>query len=388
MSVRGISRRRFLRQAAAAASATCVAPALGTAPIGSKNPAAHARGVQAMEEALELLAPTGPEFHGRLANHGPMAAQALVALERPDSVVAWVESYRKRLQPHPPGTRAIDPAGWRESLGDGARVGDWIVFFGRELAERPWKDVVGTWTARLAPGVVAAAFHGAIRTAHAVRSLEQTETPARRRELAEGLGYWAATYNALPEASPRARSERGRLPSAAVAAVPILPPERRVSYGNIVDRLAPLNAFPPFASVADAVDSSGDSGAFLSDLTETFASVYVAGVPPGSVITFLHGVTGPAAVRTLLPYISTEQRAELLRHTWVACASFLSSSGGKTAPAPSSERLPTRDELADRALATADEHAIKFTEACFRENALNPRSVYARAAADGVARLG
>jgi hypothetical protein len=387
--MKGLSRRRFLRSAAAAASASCVAPALANAiPTRPASPSASPRGAQAIEDALEILAPTGPEFHGRLANHGPMAAQALVALERPESVVAWVEKYRRRLQPHPPGTRTIKPSGWREALGAGDRVGDWIVFFRRELAERPWRDVLGTWTARLAPGVVAAAFHGAIRTAHAVRNLEQTETPARTRELAEGLGYWAATYNALPEASPRRRAAAGSLPSAAVASVPILPADRRVSYGNIVDRLAPLNAFAPFAAVADSVDASGDAAAFLSNLTETFATVYLASVPPGSVITFLHGVTGPAAVRTLLPYAPPEPRRELLRYTWQACASFLSSSGGNTVPPPSSEKLPSRDELADRALATGDEHAIKFTDACFRENALNPSPVYARAAKDGVARLG
>ena len=385
--MKGHSRRRFLRNAAAAASAACVAPSLSAVMTTSKN-SPGPRGLEAMEDALELLAATGPEYHGRLANHGPMAAQALVALARPESVVGWVEKYRKRLQPHPLGSRPIDPKGWREALGDDDRVGDWIVFFRRELAERAWKEVLGDWTARLSPGVVAAAFHGAIRTAHAVRSLEETETPARRRELAEGLGYWAATYWTFVESPPGMPPGRGRLASAAVADVPILPPERRVSYGNITDRLAPLNAFPPFAAVGGIVDPSSDSTAFLSDLTETFASVYLGSVPPGSVITFLHAVTGPAAVRTLMPYVAAEDRANLLRYTWQACASFLSSSGGKTAAPPSSQRAPARDELADRALATGDEHAIKFTDACFRENALRPSPVYARAAADGVARLG
>jgi hypothetical protein len=92
---------------------------------------------EAMEEALALLASTGPEYAGGLANHGPMAAEALVALQRPDAVVPWVEMYRKRLQAHPPGPRPIDPKEWRETLGEQSRVGDWIVFFRRELEERP-----------------------------------------------------------------------------------------------------------------------------------------------------------------------------------------------------------------------------------------------------------
>ena len=100
------------------------------------------KGSEAMEDALSLLAPTGPEYAGKLANHGPMAAQALVALERPDAVVPWVETYKKRLLAHPGGTRPIDSAQWREALGDNDRVGDWIVLFRRELEERPWKVVL------------------------------------------------------------------------------------------------------------------------------------------------------------------------------------------------------------------------------------------------------
>ena len=251
------SRRRFLRHAAMAASATCVAPGILARPGAPKGNLMKAS--EAMEDALALLAPTGPEYAGRLANHGPMAAEALVVLDRPDAVVPWVERYKKRLREHPGGTKPIDPKAWREALGEGDRVGDWIVFFRRQIEERPWKTVLAEWTARLSPGVVAAAFHGAIRTAHAVRSLEASETPARRRELAEGLGYWAATYNALPEAATSAKPPTGRRPSAAIAGVPLLPADRRVSYGNITDRLSPLDGFPPFASVADAVDPSGDA---------------------------------------------------------------------------------------------------------------------------------
>jgi hypothetical protein len=388
--MKGFSRRRFLYGSAAAAASAGVAPRV-LVPGGAPQPVAKEntmKGAEAMEDALALLALTGPEYAGRLANHGPMAAQALVALERPDAVVPWVETYKGRLLAHPGGTRPVDPAAWREALGDNDRVGDWIVFFRRQLEERPWKTVLSDWTVRFSPGVVAAAFHGAIRTAHAVRSLEAQETPARVHELAEGLGYWAATYNALPESTSPAKPPAGRRPSGAIAGVPILPKDKQISYGNITDRLSPLDQFPPFFDVADSVDPSGDPSAFLSDLTETFAMVYLASSTRGSLITFLHGVTGPAAVRTLLPYVSPEEQRRLLRYTWQACASFSSSAGGKTAPPPTGSSLPSREELAERAIATGDEHAIKFTDACFREHALNPKPVYILAAMDGVSRLG
>jgi hypothetical protein len=345
------------------------------------------RGTEAMEDALALLAKTGPEYQGGLANHGPMAAEALVRLERPEAVVPWVESYRKRLREHPPGSRPIDPAAWREALGDDARVGDWIVFFNRRLDDRPWRAVLGEWAPLLSPGIVAAAFHGVIRTAHAIRSLDEMETPARHRELAEGLGYWAATYRALPASKRRAPEHR--MPSHAIAQVEAVPDDERVSYGNITDRLSSLDSFPPFARVADLVDSTGDASAFLSNLTETFARVYLVNVARrGSVITYIHGVTGPSAIRLLLPHLDVKARSEMLRYGWQAASSLYAASGGIPGE-PSAAAAPraSRGDLIDRALATGDEHAIKFTEACFREYALNPKPVYLEAAHDAVERL-
>jgi hypothetical protein len=379
-----LSRRRFLKEAAAVASAACVAPSALARSGASKTETM--RGVEAMEAALERLAKTGPEYHGRLANHGPMAAEALVVLDRPDAVVPWVDFYRPRLHEHPTGTRAIDPRQWREALGEGSRVGDWIVFFGRALDERPWRAVLTEWVPRLSPGIIAAAFHGVIRTAHAVRSLDACETPARRRELAEGLAYWAATYNELPESKPRAPSRRK--PSEAIAQVQAVPAEKRQSYGNIVDRLKPLDTFAPFAGVADLVDATGDSSTFISNLTETFAAAYLVNVPKGgSVITYLHGVTGPSAMRLLLPHLDAPVRAEMLRYGWQGAAGVYAASGGEPGTLPASEPGGTFDDLIDRAIATRDEHAIKFTEACRREHALNPKPVYLAAARDAVTRL-
>ena len=336
------------------------------------------RGAEAMEEALGLLAKTGPEYAGRLANHGPMAAEALVVLGRPDAVVPWVESYRRRLYDHPAGGQPIDPKAWREALGKDSRVGDWIVFFDRQVEERPWKDVLGEWVPRLAPGVIAAAFHGVIRTAHAVRSLDARESRARRRELAEGLGYWAATYEVLPESAAAAGH---RTPLAAMPEVVSLPADRQIHTGNITDRLAPLDRFAPFAGVANMVDASGDASAFISNLTETFATVYVENVPPGSVITYIHAVTGPSAIRLLLPHLDANARGTLLRYGWQGAAALYAASGGKWSnPAPSPAPKGDREDLVDRALATGDEHAIKFTEACLREHALNPKPVYLAAA--------
>jgi hypothetical protein len=345
---------------------------------------ASLRGAQAMEDALALLAETGPEYHGGLANHGPMAAEALVALERFDAVVPWVTRYRPRLDVHPTGSRPIRDD-WREALGIRGRVADWSAFFGREVKERPWREVLATWVPRLSPGMIAAAFHGVIRTAHAARSLAAEETPARRGELGEGLAYWAANYHPLPEA--REGAQAGRRPSQALPDVAAVPAADQQTRGNITDRLQPVERFGPFAAAADLVDAKGDGSAFISDLTETFAGVFLASVPPGSLITFIHGVTGPSAVRLLLPHLDPAARAAALRYAWQGAAAFYSGFSGK-APAASGDRVPERADLVDRAIATGDEHAIKFTEACLREHAVNPKPVYLVAALHAVRLLG
>jgi hypothetical protein len=243
--------------------------------------------------------------------------------------------------------------------------------------------------------MIAAAFHGVIRAAHAARSLSAGETPARRRELGEGLAYWAANYHPLPEmrtgagvgVSAGVGARAGRRPSQALAGVLGVPAGDQVTRGNITERLSPVERFAPFASAADLVDTAGDASAFISDLTETFAGVFLASVPPGSLITFVHGVTGPSAVRLLLPHLDPASRATALRYAWQGAAALYSGFSGKP-PAGRGGEVPKRDDVIDRAIATGDEHAIKLTEACLREYAVNPKPVYLAAALHGVRLLG
>ncbi|MGH9368905.1 MAG: hypothetical protein ACRD3M_14670 [Thermoanaerobaculia bacterium] len=136
------------------------------------------------------------------------------------------------------------------------------------------------------------------------------------------------------------------------------------------------------------MDASGDASRFLSDLTETFARVYVSKAPGGNIIAWVHSVTGPSAVRLLLPHLPVESRAEVLRCAWQAAAALYAAFGGAASGASAPAAIPGREGLVDRAVATGDEHAIKFTEACLREHALNPQPVYLEAAFHAVRSLG
>jgi hypothetical protein len=342
----------------------------------------------AIDEALELLSGYGPEFSFGdlcLSNHGPMAAEALIALGRDDAVISWTERYKRRLEERPASRNPISPGEWREALGDVRRVGDWTAFFDRELAGAPWRQVLDLWVERLAPGIIASATHGVIRTAHAVRSLDTQETPARLHELAEGLAYWAATFMLLP-GSPSAAS-RHALPSQAIRQIERLAPEEQRDMGLITTSLRKLATQPSFERTIDFVDPSDDPTSFLSDLTETFAGVYVANADGGQVIGLIHAVTGPSAIRLLAPHLSPSTTDLALRYGWQAAAALYVAMAQRPAPDAPASAVGDEPDIIERAVSTGDEHAIKFTEACLREHALNPKPVYLAAARDASARL-
>jgi hypothetical protein len=87
-------------------------------------------------------------------------------------------------------------------------------------------------------------------------------------------------------------------------------------------------------------------------------------------------------VRNLAPYIDDGTARAAARYAWQASAG-LYAAFAISAPARDevAKSQPRFDELIDRAIANADEHAIKFTEACIGEHALNPKPVYLAAAA-------
>ncbi|MGW0518985.1 questin oxidase family protein [Crossiella sp. NPDC003009] len=318
-------------------------------------------------ESLELLAGTGAERRGYLANHGPMAAEALVALGVAGAAPGWTRLYRPILEPEPPERFRLDPADWREHLGDLSRLGDWTALFRRELAERDWLEVLRAWWPRLLPGLAASATHGVIRTAHGVRALALSGPhPMLVDELAKGLGFWAARYQELP-GSP---ALRGPDPlGVAISRLPRLTPDQIGHGGGISGDLAHLDGLAGFAEGLDRYGAPEAPDAVLDELISAAARVFLA--RPDAPIEFCHAVTGPAAIRLVLPHLPAEFAAPAVAASWQVV-------GGIVA-AFSPERLdgldvqlaepPVAETLVERAVASGDAHVIKLTEAAFREHA-------------------
>jgi hypothetical protein len=342
----------------------------------------------ALDEILEVIAPMGPDLNNGLSNHAPMAIEAMCAMRRADAVVPWFDGYRHLLAPRLARVARLTNDNWRFALGDMSRTQDWFEFFRNEIEERPWQLILDEWAARLAPGLMAAATHGVIRTGHATRALGLEDTPARRREIADGLAYWAAEYLTLPV--ERYRSVPA-MPSHAIARVQMIPPDiRPAKRGPLTDALMQLDSFEPFKHTLDAVDPAAGTEAFLSDLTTTFARVFLANaLDPYTTIAFVHAVTGPSALRPILPYLSDKTAHAALAYAWQAAAAMYATFG-TCAERPrgyiDEANVRKEDELIERAIACGDEHAIKFTEVCLREHALSPAPVFF-AAADHAIRM-
>jgi hypothetical protein len=339
----------------------------------------------AYDGVLEEFAKKGPEFGPGLSNHGPMASDALVAMGRSDAIEPWAEWYSKAraLRDRPESRNPIATDDWREALGDIGRAGDWSAFFHREIELRTWTETLEIWTARLAPGIMAGATHGILRTTHAVRGLGRSETPQRLGELAEGLAYWAARYQELPTAA----STRGGLPvAAALERVPLVGDASRGRF-LIFDAVRAVPA-KEFAPAINYVEVSVEVDAFVQDVTRTFVRLYLANADKAA-IAFVHTVTAPSALRLLAPHLSSATTREAMRYAWQACAAIYSAYGRADGATPAIVEPEDFDSehLIDRAVASRDEHAIKFTEACLREYRISGDAAFIAAAEDAVVRL-
>jgi hypothetical protein len=350
--------------------------------MSERNDALNPGGV--LDESLSRLAATGPEFGGGLSNHGPMATEAMIRLGRQDDVEPWLDGYLRRLEEPPRAAGTITNQTWREALGDQRRVADWELYLRDQLAGEPWQLVLARWWPRLIPGLAAAATHGIIRTSHAARGLAAAQTSERLAELARGLAYWAATYLELPGT---ARTQGPLDLDAAIGGLPVAPGP--IGWQLITERIrVGLADEPRFPAAVGALRPPADVSADLLGLGTTFARVFLM-YGRAQPIAFLHAVTASVAARSVLGLLPAEHARPSYDALWQVAAALYSCYAGDAVPeALPAAAPPAPDVLADRAVGTGDEHAIKLTEACLRLHSELPDPVLLHAAARGCELLG
>jgi hypothetical protein len=321
-------------------------------------------------DALDRLRGTGPEFNGFLANHGPMAAEALVRIGAVDAVPRWVDGYRTRLDAAPEVVHGIGDADWLEHLGDERLFGDWTAYLRQQARDTPWRALLLRWWPRLLPGLAASATHGVIRTAHAVRSLRaagDNPHPLLVDELAQGLGFWAARFEPLP-GNPGLSGPLDAV--TATARLPRLDPGEPPDGPGVSGRLRVLHRVDGLSTGLDAWGPASPApDVALDELISAAARVLAA--RDDAPIAFCHAVTAPAAVRLVLPELPDELQRASVAASWQVVggivAAFAAPRADAEAHALDTDPAPLLERLDDRAVEHGDEHVVKLTEAAGRE---------------------
>jgi len=338
----------------------------------------------AIDEALDRLRGSGMEMVGGMPNHGPMAVEALAFLGRGDMAADWAERYRRELGTMTKPVSPLTGETWRQALGAIGRTGDWVVYLRDQLAEAPWQSVFAEWISRLLPGAITAGTHGLIRTAHAMRALEDGETELRIEELGASLAYWAAYYRELP-GTPDLTGvlDFGQ----ALDRVPRFTRDRETPGmpREFILRVISSHAAELSKAVNAAAQSKSHEKA-LSAITEAGARLYLAHASRHPVI-FIHTVTAPAALRILLPHLPMALQRIAIGRVWQAVVAEVAAYGDEIAVRHHTAALLPEAEIVERSIETGDPHAIKFVEACVREFHHNPHPVYLAAAQDWAMRL-
>lgn len=329
-----------------------------TPAILRRTPATRAQ-LHQLLDAGQALSPT---YRGSLSNHLPMAQQALLELGASAArLQAFTEAHEARLEPRAAARPARIDAG--RDLGRPDSDAAWRAHFAARIAAQGAAATLRETLPMLLPGVGAIAFHGLIRTGHAVLA-------GHEAELAAGLAHWAAHFLPLPTSDgappldlPDWLQALARLPRPACPA------------GTLISgRMQAWGAVPGFAAVAGRLRHGPDT---LRDLALLAARTYAA---TGN-FTVLHLLTASHAMTVLEPWWPA---SEMARGFSAAAAAGLLASGA--APALVLDREASRPwpTLIPAACDQGDEHLIKLTHAAWRLSRRWPDPAWRRAVERGI----
>lgn len=374
-----LRRRPLIRSAlclAAVGSSACVRRRDGENPTTTPQPGLPSRELEStvaaddhalLDAQLDAMHGFDPEFSEGLSNHGPMACEALAMLGGTTELAAFAEDYRRRLEPMS-AAESIDATRWLEALGRPQARAGLIAMFARRLQDEDPRAVLSEVVPQLAPGISGAAFHGCLRLAHAYRAWTAHPSAVRRTELAHGLGYWAARYQEMP-GEPGSVARTGVDAAALLSSIPVLLKEER-REGLIFERFGALQGHTGFADALAQFDpSTVEPAATLDAAAAASARLYLSTTDPRARFVYLHGVTGSAATRLLLPTVAPAQQHALAVHLVHAVAGVHATHGGAGASLAAWDKVTEVDRpgVVASARASKDDHTIKLVEAALRE---------------------
>lgn len=352
------------------------------------NPAAAARAIPSSPVYQDLMArarrlstefvrqnPDGT-IDAEIGSHLELALASLVELGASDGQMQRFDAdYRRRwpLEVLPPPRATITQTLWWRYLGNRRLEPEFRRYFADRVAADGAEAVLREALPVLVDGIAASAWHALIRTMLGWIRHDDAE-------IAEGLGYWAATFLRLAR-SPGA-AVLGDRPAELLARLRDDRAFRTMDHFGISlwRRTEAMGLEPHFAPVIDWLAVDDDA---LTRLARDSLALYL----DSDQICALHAVTSCQALRELSPLLAPADRHKAVRHLWQSIAAIYALMGF-LAPLTDSEldarrALPCPDWPAIEAAACAslDEHDIKLAFVCRREAAAYDEPLYRLAAA-------
>lgn len=312
-----------------------------------------------------------PEYGPGFATHLPMALQALHALgATAQRLHEFQQQHVAELRARPAPAAAADPGSWHGLRGRAEAFEPLQALFAQRLQQEEPYTVLAEALPALLDGVAGGAFHGLIRTAHAVAARHEGE-------LSMGLAYWASRHAPLAAPEEQTDADLLRLPDwlAQVRSLP-RPQHPDADAWSITRRMQAWSRTEGFTAVARRLVLEPGT---LDTLARTAARLYAATQD----FTVLHMVTACQAMRQLQPWWGDEALA--MRHFSVAAAAALRASDVPADMAPDVQQaeLP-RPRIIERAVASDDEHVVKLVQACRQHEAAAGGPEFRAAAARAV----
>jgi hypothetical protein len=311
-----------------------------------------------------------------IGSHLELALASLVELGASDAQLERFDAdYRSRwpLERLPTPRATLSDALWRRYLGNRRLEPEFRRYFADRVAADGAEAVLRGALPVLVEGIAASAWHALIRTMLGWIRADDVE-------IAEGLGYWAATFLRLgPAPGAPALSRR---PAELLARMRADPAFRAMDHFGISlwRRTEALGLEPHFAPVIDwlAVDDET-----LGLLAHDSLALYL----DSDQICALHAVTSCQALRELMPLLGRADQHRAVRYLWQSIAAIYSLMGF-LAPLTDDDmaarrRLPCPPwtTIAAAACASRDEHDIKLALVCRREEQAYGEPLYRLAAA-------
>lgn len=307
-----------------------------------------------------------PEYHEKLSNHLPMALSALHSLGgSPAQLGEFYANYVQRFEGLLVPVPAAPVPDWRVIRGQADAYPALYACFQHALARDGMDTVLRQSLPELLPGVAAAAFHGVIRTAHAVES-------GHLGELAAALAYWAWRWQ--PLTPPQGATTLLTFDPWAKQLVTDAAPWRS-DRPSISARMDDASRSAVYQSLANSLQTATNLSDRLSELSTWAVDRYVA----SRNFTVMHMVTSLRALRTLLPWMLDKQAVEsiLVR---AFTAAYLAANAEDLVIRPV-QRANTWPEVITIAITSKDDHVIKIVHACREEAAVYGAGRHLEAAA-------